>query len=130
MHIVGLLAPNDKEEVWNDIINDEYKRSAPDDRDFRIVMEALGAAYSDTNHWSTRRQLLSIVAADFSMSSLAQFIPDLTLWKFNEARRQAKLNGTNVISPFAYGRDLFFLKVADLSFTWTDHQLFVSQAIK
>jgi hypothetical protein len=57
-------------------------------------MEALADAYSNSQHWSTKRQILSIIAADMPFHLIQQYIPDFTLWKFNEARRQAKVNGT------------------------------------
>ncbi|CAF3164861.1 unnamed protein product, partial [Rotaria sp. Silwood2] len=95
LYIIEILAPNNIEEVWNDLIdieNEDKKNNY--DRDHQIIMEALADAYSNSQHWSTKRQLLSIIAADLSFHSIAQYIPDITLWKFNEARRQAKLNGT------------------------------------
>ena len=63
------------------------------DRDGKLIMDAISEAYFNTNHWSTKRQILSIVAADVPLRMLRDFIPDLTSWKYNEARRQAKLNG-------------------------------------
>lgn len=68
------------------------------DRDGKVIMEAISEAYSNADHWSTKRQLLSIVAADFPFQMIKEYVPDLTLWKFNESRRQAKLNGlTNAV---------------------------------
>ena len=105
MYILGILAPHDEEPVWNDLIDSENESKKNND-DYQVIMEALAEAYSNSHHWSTRRQLLSIVAGDCRFHSIQQFIPDLTLGKFNEARRQAKINGR--IEFFFYSDVSFF----------------------
>lgn len=52
-------------------------------------MSSLKDAYSRAEHWSTKRQLLSIVAADLPMNVLKTEFPDLTDWKIKAARALA-----------------------------------------
>lgn len=58
-----------------------------------IVIRALVDAYCRTEHWSTKRQLLSIVAADLPARLLKAEFPGLTNWKINAARKQAFFQG-------------------------------------
>lgn len=56
-------------------------------------MEALKDAYSTVEHPSTKRQLLSIVAADLPTGLLKAEFPGLTDWKIKAARAQAFFQG-------------------------------------
>lgn len=58
-------------------------------------MESLKDAYSKAEHWSTKRQLLSIVAADLSTRLLKAEFPGLTDWKIKAARSQAFFQGNS-----------------------------------
>ncbi|CAF4092870.1 unnamed protein product [Rotaria magnacalcarata] len=96
LYILWILAPNDVEAVWNDLIDSENENKKNID-DYHVIMEALAEAYSNSHQWSTRHQFLSIVAGDSRFHSIQQFIPDLTRSRFNEARHQAKVNGYGTI---------------------------------
>lgn len=61
--------------------------------DYQTVMHALADAYSNAAHWSTKRQILSIVATDLPLSLLKTHFPDLTEWKLRAARMQAYSQG-------------------------------------
>ena len=50
-------------------------------------------AYAKAEHWSTKRQLLSIIAADMPTRLLKLEFPGLTDWKIKSARAQAFFNG-------------------------------------
>ena len=52
-------------------------------------MPSLKDAYSRAEHWATKRQLLSIVAADLPTNVLKTEFPDLTDWKIKAARALA-----------------------------------------
>jgi hypothetical protein len=56
-------------------------------------MESLKDAYARAEHWSTKRQLLSIVAADLPTYLLKAEFPGLTDWKIKAARAQAFFHG-------------------------------------
>ncbi len=52
-------------------------------------------AYSQAEHWSTKRQLLSIIAADLPTCLLKAEFPELTEWKIKAARAQAVFHGNS-----------------------------------
>ena len=57
------------------------------------MIRSLVDAYSRTEHWSTKRQLLSIVAADLPSRLLKSEFPGLTDWRIKTARSQAFFQG-------------------------------------
>lgn len=118
-HILHQLASNDVDTVWDDLIDAETRKPTktksgydipyttihfPDAhhvkcyffsffRDYDVVMKALKDAYARAEHWSTKRQLLSIVAADLPTHLLKAEFPELTDWKIKAARAQAYFHG-------------------------------------
>ncbi len=58
-------------------------------RDYDVIIRSPTDAYSRAEHWSTKRQLLSIVAADLPTRLLKTEFPGLTDWKIKAARAQA-----------------------------------------
>ena len=50
-------------------------------------MNTISSAISETDHYSTRRQLLSIVAGDFSVSTLRARLPGVSEYLIKEARK-------------------------------------------
>jgi hypothetical protein len=65
----------------------------------KSLIEALVECYNNSNHWSTRRQILSIMADKISYSSLKDWIPGLSRYRFNVARQHILLHGRG--SPVA-----------------------------
>lgn len=63
-------------------------------RDYTTVIESLKDAYDKAEHWSTKRQLLSIIAADIPTRLLKAEFPGLTDWKIKAARAQAFFQGS------------------------------------
>ncbi|CAF3838003.1 unnamed protein product, partial [Rotaria sp. Silwood1] len=103
LFILQILASNDFLQVWKDIIESDFEETMQDcelDGKFGIVMNCIADAYNDVNHWSTRRQLLLIVAQDIPLYIIQQFIPDVTLWKLNAAKQQAVANGPGSIVKY------------------------------
>jgi hypothetical protein len=96
LFILQILVPNDFNQVWKDLIESEIEETNQNyklDGKFGIVLGCIADAYNNTNHWSTRRQILSVVAQDVPLYIVQQFIPDVTLWKFKKAKEQAVVNG-------------------------------------
>ena len=58
------------------------------------MIRSLTEAYSRAEHWSTKRQLLSIVAADLPTRLLKSEFPGLIDWKIRAARSQAYFQGS------------------------------------
>ena len=65
------------------------------------LMEALVECYNNANHWSTRRQILSIMADKVSFKELQHWIPNLTRYRYNIARHHALLHGRGSVVPVA-----------------------------
>lgn len=63
-------------------------------------MRALADAYSRAEHWSTKRQLLSIVAADLPTRLLKAEFPELTDWRIKAARKQAFFQGSQKTASY------------------------------
>ena len=57
------------------------------------LIEALTECYNNASHWSTRRQILSIIADKVSFKELLKWIPNLTRYRFNIARHHILLHG-------------------------------------
>lgn len=60
-------------------------------------MNSLKDAYHRAEHWSTQRQLLSIVAADLLKHLLKAEFPGLTDWKIKTARAVAFFQGNRYV---------------------------------
>lgn len=91
--ILQILAPNDCEEIWNDIVESSCDllnvNNTQMDNEFETVMRGLAEAYEGCEDWSSRRQILSTFAKDVSLSVIQRFIPDLSRWCFTKAREHA-----------------------------------------
>lgn len=66
--------------------------------DYSLV-DALCECYHNSSHWSTRRQILSIIADKVSFKELKEWIPDLTRYRFNIARHHTLLHGRGSVLP-------------------------------
>ena len=56
-------------------------------------MKSLSNAYVNAEHFSTKRQILAIVAPDFSISTIKENFPDVTDYLIKQARNHAYQNG-------------------------------------
>lgn len=89
LFILRFFESSNFNQIWNDLIeyetqriNQEYKL----DGHFGNVMNCLSDAYYNTDHWSTRRQILSIIATDIPFSIIQKFFPDVSQWRIKAAR--------------------------------------------
>ena len=57
------------------------------------AMMSLSNAYSNTDYFGTKRQILAIVATDFPASTLKAYFPGVTDDLIKEARKHAYNNG-------------------------------------
>lgn len=53
-------------------------------------MRALVDAYENADHWSTRRQLLAIISADFPTRVIRRYFPGISKWKIDSSRLHAR----------------------------------------
>ena len=68
----------------------------------KTLMESLVDCYNNASHWSTRTQILSIMADKVSFPILKRWIPGLTRYRFNVARHHTLLHGRG--SPVTVGK--------------------------
>jgi hypothetical protein len=88
--IVNILAPNDTDAVLQDVFHTTTDKEACRlDEKLISVMEGIAEAYGNADHWTTRREILSIVASNISYKLLQSFIPGLTEYRFTAARTHA-----------------------------------------
>jgi len=64
-------------------------------RDFDVVMRSLSDAWNRANHWSTRRQILAIIAGDLHSYVIREYFSGVTDWQIKIARRHAYSTGKN-----------------------------------
>jgi hypothetical protein len=99
--VLGVMSPNDSvDSVWQANVEKWKETSSnykPLDKDLRLVLTSLAEAYNNAPNWTVRRQILSIMAKDVNLSTIRMFIPDLTLYRFNMARRHADFEGKGAI---------------------------------
>ena len=58
-----------------------------------ILLGALTECYNAAGSWASRRQILSIMADKVSLNDLRKWIPDLTKYRYTEAKRHCLLYG-------------------------------------
>ena len=59
----------------------------------KTMMSALAECYCAADSWETRRQILSIMADKLTLNQLRHWIPDLSQYRFTEARRHCLEGG-------------------------------------
>ena len=63
------------------------------------LMEALLECYNSAGHWSSRRQILFIIADKVSFNDLLRWIPSLTKYRYDIARHHTLLHGRGAAIP-------------------------------
>jgi len=97
--MLDVLAPENSQELWTELC-DRHAVS----RESQVVVEgrseketerlsAFAESYLNAQHWSTRRQILSLMADKLSPKEMREFIPTVTSYRYNIARRHRLLHG-------------------------------------
>ena len=102
--VLHTLAPHSVGQLWKALVSsglrDEQSADAPELSDLdRELMEALSECYLNAKEWSTRRQILSIMADKLQFKELKHFLPEVTLYRFKIARQHQILHGRGVPVP-------------------------------
>ena len=63
------------------------------------LMDALAECYHALTSWETRRQILSIIADKVSFNRLRNWMPDLSIYTFTEAKRYCLVHGRGPTNP-------------------------------
>ena len=97
--ILDVLAPENSQELWTELC-DRHTLSteshvAVEGRSEKetVLLSAFAESYLNAQHWSTRRQILSLMADKLSLKEMREFIPTVTSYRYNIARRHRLLHG-------------------------------------
>ena len=97
--MLDVLAPANSQDLWKALCDRhaacKERQDVGEERSEK-EMELLGAfaeSYLNAQHWSTRRQILSLMADKLSLKELREFIPTVTSYRYNIARRHRLLHG-------------------------------------
>ena len=85
-------APGNAEILLNKPVISNDVAQTEDEVDLTLV-DALAEFYKNASHWSTRRQILSIIAEKVNYRTLQSWILGLTRYRFNVARQHAHMYG-------------------------------------
>ena len=98
-------APENSQKLWSELC-DRHAVS----RESQAVVEgrseketellsALAESYLNAQQWSTRRQILSLMADKLSLKEMREFILTVTSYRYNIARRHRLLHGRGAPLP-------------------------------
>ena len=99
--VLNVIAPGASEELWNELcerhmqaVSKESQKEGVSRSEKEVkLLEAFAESYLNAQHWSTRRQILSLMADKLSLHELREFIPTITSYRYNIARRHRLLHG-------------------------------------
>ena len=87
------IAPNDSDMLFHSL----YESSESDSTVDSALLKALAECYNNAQHWSTRRQVLSIMVDQVTFKQLKHFIPSLSRYRYNIARHHLLLHGRGAV---------------------------------
>ena len=72
---------------------EKYSHSTDSDVNLpeKTLLSRLVNLYNEATNWYTRQQILSVFVGDYSKTELLNFMPGLTKWRIDEARKHAFL---------------------------------------
>ena len=62
------------------------------------LLDALTECYNGASNWQTRRQILSIIADKVDFPTLKKWLPDLTRYRYNVAKRHSLIHGRGAVA--------------------------------
>ncbi|CAF4448055.1 unnamed protein product [Rotaria sp. Silwood2] len=91
-HVLNILSAKEADIIWKDYMNDEYEDYI-DENNFDTTMTAINTALTNADHYSIKRQILGIVAADFPSGVLRAHLPSVNSYQIKAARKHAYSKG-------------------------------------
>ena len=84
------IAPGQSKWLLKQVI-EKYSSAAESDGNFteKTLLSRLITLYNEATSWYTRWQILSVFVGDYSKTELLTFLPGLTKWRIDEARKHA-----------------------------------------
>lgn len=89
------IAPGESAKLFSHL---QKKFESSSDIDIPLL-EALSECYANADNWSSRRQILSIMADKVSFKDLLRWIPSLTKYRYDIARHHTLLHGRGAALP-------------------------------
>lgn len=83
------IAPEESEMLLSSLVKSKLEENTID----TSLLECLAECYNNADHWSTRRQILSIMADKVNFKDLQRWMPNLSRYRFNIARHHLLLHG-------------------------------------
>ena len=71
------------------------------------LMDAIKECYAIADHWSTRKQILSVVADKMSFKEIKTWIPDLSRYRYKIARHHRLLHGRGAVDPISTSTSMY-----------------------
>ena len=100
------IAPQEPSKLWLSLKESRtMKKRFPSEEDTdsenldTILLGALFECYENASHWTTRRQILSIMADKVSLPKLRKWIPGLTKYRYNIAKHHMLSYGRGATVP-------------------------------
>ena len=95
------IAPRQSKWLLQQVL-EAYSHSTDSDVNLpaKTLRSRLVTLYNEATNWYTRQQILSVFVADYSKTELLSFIPGLTKWRIDEARKHAfRTSPGHIIEP-------------------------------
>lgn len=99
--ILDAIAPGQSKWLLQQVL-EKYSHSTDSDVNLpeKTLLSRLVTLYNEATNWYTRQQILSVFVGDYSKTELLSFIPGLTKWRIDEARKHAFLTSPGqIIDP-------------------------------
>ena len=98
--VLEVIAPGASQELWKELCDrhmhavcKESRENVTSTSETEVkLLEAYAESYLNAQHWSTRRQILSLMADKLSLNELREFVPTVTSYRYNIARRHRLLH--------------------------------------
>lgn len=75
------------------------KEASPEGNVDETLMAALSECYGAASNWATRRQILLIMVDKVRYKTLLKYVPDLTKYRYTEAKRHCLTHGRGMPVP-------------------------------
>lgn len=104
--ILEEIAPSDPGAIWNSVsksqtIQQRFQSVERENETHNLditLLDALTECYNGASNWQTRRQILSIIADKVDFPTLRKWLPDLTRYRYNVAKRHSLLHGRGAVA--------------------------------
>ena len=97
------IVPGETETLLSSLVKSELEESATDSS----LMECLAECYNNVDHWSSQRQILSIMADKVNFKDLQRWILNLSMYRLNIARHHLLLHGRGANVQSVEGKRMY-----------------------